>query len=166
MLMWEKAKDFLYKAFTVIFLATIVIWFLQTLDPRLNIVTESSNSLLAMIGSAIAPVFAPLGFGTWEASTAILTGLTAKEAVVSTLAVLMGAGDEAGLAAMLSRMFTPVSAFSFLCFVLLYMPCVAAFAAMRREMGSTLKSVAAMAAQTGVAWIMAFVIYHIALLIV
>lgn len=166
MLMWEKAKDFLYKAFTVIFLATIVIWFLQTLDPRLNIVTESSNSLLAMIGSAIAPVFAPLGFGTWEASTAILTGLTAKEAVVSTLAVLMGAGDEAGLAAMLSRMFTPVSAFSFLCFVLLYMPCVAAFAAMRREMGSTLKSIAAMAAQTGVAWIMAFVLYHIALLIV
>ena len=119
-----------------------------------------------MIGCAIASVFSPLCCGTWGASTAILTGLTAKEAVVSTLAVLMGAGDEAGLAAMLSRMFTPVSAFSFLCFVLLYMPCVAAFAAMRREMGSTLKSVPAMAAQTGVAWIMAFVIYHIALLIV
>ncbi len=159
--MWEKAKEFLYKAFTIIFLATIIIWFLQTLDTRLNIVADSSDSMLAAIGGFVAPLFAPLGFGNWIASTALITGLTAKEAVVSTLAILVGAGDEAGLTTLLGQLFTPLSAFSFLTFTLLYMPCVAAFAAVRREYGSTRQAAGVMAFQTGVAWVVAFLVYNI-----
>ena len=163
--MWEKAKDFLHKAFTVIFLASLVIWFLQTLDIRLNVVADSADSMLAAIGTAVSPLFAPLGFGDWRAGTALITGLSAKEAVVSTLAVLMGASDQTQLVPLLSQMFTPAQAFSFLTFTLLYMPCVAAFAAVRREYGSTVKAVGIMAAQTTVAWCIAFVVYRLALLI-
>lgn len=162
--MWEKAKDFLHKAFTIIFAATIVIWFLQSFDFKLNMVADSANSMLAAIGALIAPVFAPLGFGNWKVSTALLTGLTAKEAVVSTLAVLMGVGDATALTPLLSRMFTPLTAFVFLCFTLLYMPCVAALAAVRREMGSGKDAALAMLAQTGIAWLVAFVVLRIGLL--
>lgn len=162
--MWEKAKDFLHKAFTIIFVATIVIWFLQSFDFKLNMVADSANSMLAAIGALIAPVFAPLGFGNWKVSTALLTGLTAKEAVVSTLAVLMGVGDSAALTPLLSQMFTSLTAFVFLCFTLLYMPCVAALAAVRREMGSGKDAALAMLAQTGIAWLVAFVVLRIGLL--
>lgn len=161
---WEKAKDFIRKAFTVIFLASLVIWFLQTLDIRFNVVQDSADSMLAAIGALVAPIFAPLGFGDWRAGTALITGLTAKEAVVSTLAVLMGAANQTELQPMLAAVFPPAAAFSFLTFTLLYMPCVAAFAAVRREYGSTAKAVGLMAAQTTVAWCVAFVAYHLALL--
>lgn len=157
--MWEKAKDFLHKAFTVIFLASLVIWFLQSFDFGLHYLEDSSQSMLAAIGSAIAPVFASLGFADWRASTALLTGLTAKEAVVSTLTVLTGAGTDSALSAALQAMFTPLTAFSFLVFTVLYMPCVAAFAAARRELG-TVRAVVNAAFQTGVAYVVALVIYQ------
>ncbi len=162
--MWDKAKDFIHKAFTVIFVATIIIWVLQSFDTRFNVVDDSAHSMLAMLGSFIAPLFAPLGFGNWMASTALVTGLTAKEAVVSTLTVLTGTADSTGLAAALGQIFAPKAALSFLVFTLLYMPCVAAFAAIRREYGSGIKAVGIMAAQTGIAWCVAFCVYHIALM--
>lgn len=162
--MWEKAKDFLVKAFTVIFVATIVIWVLQNFDFRFNHVSDSGESMLAAIGRLIAPVFSPLGFGDWRASTALLTGLTAKEAVVSTLTVLTGAGETGALSGALLQIFTPLSAFSFLVFTLLYMPCVAAMAAVRREMGSGRAALLVMLYQTAIAWIVAFLVYRIGLL--
>ena len=144
LLMWEKAWDFIRRAFTVIFAATIVIWFLQHFDVRLNVVGEgSTDSLLAIIGTWIAPVFAPLGFGDWRVATALLTGLMAKEAVISTLGVLMNVGANLGSAA-LGGLFTLPSAVSFLVFCLLYTPCVAALAALRRELGSGVKTVLVM----------------------
>jgi len=154
LLLWEKARDFLQRAFTVIFLATIVIWFLQTFDTRLNVVTESAGSLLAMIGRLIAPVFAPLGFADWRCATALLSGFIAKESVVSTLGVLLG---QSGLAAL----FTTHSALSFLVFTLLYTPCVAAISAIRRELGSGLKAAGISALQCVIAWIAAFAVYQI-----
>ena len=159
--MWEKAKDFITRAFTIIFVAAIVIWFLQKFDFRFNVVADSSESMLAAIGSALAPIFAPLGFGDWRASTALITGLTAKETVVSTLAVLSGAGSDAALAVSLQSMFTPLTAFSFLVFTLLYMPCVAAMAAIRRELRSGVQAALMMVFQTAVAWLSAFVLYQI-----
>jgi len=157
--MWEKAKDFLVKAFTVIFIATLVIWVLSNLDIRFNLVTDQSTSMLASVGKGLAPLFAPLGFGSWQASTALVTGLTAKEAVVSTMAVLFGSGEE-GLAVTLSQYFSPLTAYAFLSFTLLYMPCVAAFAATRREMGSLWAALLVMLYQTATAWVVAFLIYH------
>ena len=139
--MWEKAKDFLKKAFTIIFVATIVIWVLQTFNWQFQMVADAGDSMLASIGAFIAPIFVPLGFADWRIPTALLTGLSAKEAVVSTLAVLTGAGADRQLAALLPGMFTPLTAVSFLVFTLLYMPCVAAFAAIRREMGSMRQAV-------------------------
>ena len=166
LLMWEKAKDFLQRAFTIIFLASLVVWFLQSFDPRFNLVSDSSTSMLAALGGLVAPIFAPLGFGDWRLSTALITGLTAKETVVSTLAVLLGAGtDQNALVPLLHTVFTPLTAVSFLTFTLLYMPCVASFAAIRRELASTGKAVAAMACQTGVAWVVAFVVYHLGAMI-
>ena len=151
LLMWEKAWDFIRRAFTVIFAATIVIWFLQHFDVRLNVVGEgSTDSLLAIIGTWIAPVFAPLGFGDWRVATALLTGLMAKEAVISTLGVLMNVGANLGSAA-LGSLFTLPSAVSFLVFCLLYTPCVAALAALRRELGSGVKTVLVMISQCCVA---------------
>lgn len=161
---WEKAKDFIRRAFTVIFLATLVIWVLQSFDARFNPVANSADSLLATIGGWVAPIFAPLGFGNWMASTALITGLTAKEAVVSTMAVLTGAAGSAGLPAIMGTLFTPASALSFLVFTLLYMPCIAAFAAVRREYGSGIKAAAIMAAETGIAWVVALIVYRVALL--
>lgn len=151
-LMWEKAKDFLQRAFTVIFVATIAIWFLQTFDLRFNVVTDSANSLLASVGSLIAPIFAPLGFGDWRVSTALITGFIAKESVVSTLEILMGGSALTGL-------FTLRAAISFLVFTLLYTPCVAAISAVRRELNSGFRAAFIAFAQTGVAWIMAFAVY-------
>ncbi|MEG1943061.1 MAG: nucleoside recognition domain-containing protein, partial [Angelakisella sp.] len=162
---WDKAKDFIYRAFTVIFLATLIIWVLQSFDTRGNPVTDSAASMLAIIGGWISPIFAPLGFGNWMASTALVTGLTAKEAVVSTLAVLTGAGEGAALSTVLAAAFTPASALSFLTFTLLYMPCIAAFAAVRREYGSGLRAAAIMASQTGIAWVVALLVYRMALLL-
>ncbi len=161
MLMWEKARDFLQKAFTVIFLATVIIWFLQSFDRRLNPVTDSAQSLLATIGQWIAPVFRPLGFSDWRVATALLTGFTAKEAVVSTLGVLLGTGT-AELGGALTGLFTPAAALSFLTFTLLYTPCVAAVAAIRRELHSTVKTLGVVAFQCGIAWVAAGVVYMVA----
>lgn len=130
-LIWEKAKGFIQKAFTIIFLASIIIWFLQTFDIRLNVAESADESLLAIIGSLAAPLFKPLGFGDWRISTALITGFTAKESVVSTLTVLLG-GD----VSQIHTLFTPFTAFVFLVFTLLYTPCVAAVATVKREMGS------------------------------
>ena len=159
LLMWEKAWDFIRRAFTVIFAATIVIWFLQNFDVRLNVVGQGSgDSLLAIIGTRLAPIFAPLGFGDWRVATALVTGLMAKEAVISTLGVLMGVGANLGSAA-LGSLFTLPSAVSFLVFCLLYTPCVAALAALRRELGSGVKTVLVMISQCCVAWLAAFCVY-------
>ena len=161
MLMWEKARDFLQKAFTVIFLATVAIWFLQTFDARLDPVTSGEQSLLAAIGRLIAPVFAPLGFADWRAATALVCGFTAKEAVISTLGVLTGTA-QAQLGTALSAMFTPAAALSFLTFTLLYTPCVAAVATIRRELRSVPKTVGVVIAQCAVAWVAAGVVYMLA----
>lgn len=163
LLMWEKAKDFITKAFTVIFVASIIIWFLQSFDTRLNIVADSSQSLLALVGQVISPIFYPLGFGDWRISTSLITGFTAKEAVVSTLSVLSGAGSQ-GITQALSSMFSPATAISFLIFTLLYTPCVAAIASIKREMGSGLQALGVVILQCGVAWVVALIAYRIALL--
>ena len=164
LLLWEKARDFLERAFTVIFMATIIIWFLQTFDARLNVVTDSRDSLLALVGQLIAPLFAPLGFGDWRMVTALISGFTAKEAVVSTLAVLLGT-SMAELGSALTAVFTPLTAVSFLVFTLLYTPCVAAVATIRRELGSSLKAFGVVLLQCGVAWVAAFVAYHVGMLL-
>ena len=160
MLMWDKAKDFIQRAFTIIFVATIIIWFLQTFDTRLNVVADSGESLLAFVGKILAPIFAPLGFSDWRVSTALLTGFTAKEAVVSTLSVLTGTST-ANLSDVLGTMFTGCSAASFLVFTLLYTPCVAAVAAIKREMNSALKATTIVVLQCIIAWLTAFVVYQI-----
>lgn len=160
LLMWDKAKDFIQRAFTVIFIATLIIWFLQTFDVRLNVVSDSGESLLAMIGKLIAPLFAPLGFGDWRAATALISGFSAKEAVVSTLSVLTGT-TMSGLGDTLGTIFTPLAAVSYLVFTLLYTPCVAAVATIRREMNSAWKTLAIVCMQCGVAWLAAFAFYQI-----
>ena len=151
-LLWDKAKDFLQRAFTVIFMATLVIWFLQTFDSHLNIVSDSQESILATVASVIAPVFAPMGFGDWRISTALITGFMAKESVVSTLSVLFGQ------TAALLGCITPVSAASLLVFCLLYTPCVAAIASIKRELGSRW-AVGVVIGQCVIAWVAAFVVY-------
>lgn len=157
LLLWDKAKDFISRAFTVIFVATIIIWFLQSFDARLNIVTRSQDSLLAAIAGFISPVFAPLGFADWRISTALITGFTAKESVVSTLTVLLGgqAGSVAGL-------FTPFSALVFLVFTLLYTPCVAAITSVKRELGGKW-AIGVAGVQCVIAWIAAFLLQTIGL---
>lgn len=158
-LMWEKAKDFLQKAFTIIFLASIVIWFLQTFDIRLNVADSAEQSILAALGSLVAPIFAPLGFGDWRVSTALITGFTAKESVVSTLTVLLGGNVSA-----VSTLFTPFTALVFLVFTLLYTPCVAAIATVKREMGGRKAAVLTVLSQCLIAWIMAFLVHLIGVL--
>ncbi len=160
MLIWEKARDFLERAFTVIFLATIIIWFLQTFDVRLNVVTDTSNSLLALIGKIIVPIFAPLGFGSWPIATSLIAGFTAKEAVISTLGVLTKTGT-GELANALGNMFTPLSAVSFLVFTLLYTPCVATIAVVKKELHSKLKAFGVVLFQCFIAWLLSFVAYQI-----
>ncbi len=154
LLLWEKAKDFLERAFTVIFLATIVIWFLQSFDTRLNVVDSSADSLLAMVGQLLAPIFAPLGFADWRCATALISGFIAKESVVSTLEILLGTSA-------LSALFTTKSAVSFLVFTLLYTPCVAAIAAIRREVGSPVRAGIIALSQCCVAYLAAFAVFAI-----
>ena len=164
-LCWDKAKDFLTRAFTIIFVATIIVWFLQTFDTRLNLVTDSANSLLATVGTVLAPLFAPLGFGDWRVSTALITGFIAKESVISTLGILTGAGTDVTVAA-LGNLFSPITAVSFLVFTLLYTPCVAAISAVKRELGSGWKAAGVALSQCAVAWAVAFLVYRVALLMV
>lgn len=156
-LLWEKSKDFLERAFSIIFVATIVIWFLQTFDFRLDMVTDSSESILASIAGVITPIFAPLGFGDWRISTALISGFMAKESVVSTLGVLFGTSS-------LSTVLTPLSAASLLAFCLLYTPCVAAITSVKRELG-TKWAVWVVIFQCIVAWIVAFIVHTIGLLL-
>lgn len=163
LLLWDKAKDFIQRAFSIIFIATVIVWFLQTFDARLNVVTDATDSLLAVIGRFISPVLHPLGFADWRVSTSLITGFTAKEAVVSTLAVLLNT-SVAELTGALSTIFTPLSAFAFLLFTLLYTPCVAAVAAIRREMNSTVKMIGVVLMQCFVAWLVAFIVYQIGMI--
>lgn len=158
LLMWEKAKDFLQRAFTVIFVITILIWFLQNFDLRMNVVADSADSILASIGKFVAPIFAPLGFADWRMVTALVSGFTAKEAVVGTFGVILGVGNEQ-LTTALHQLFDLRSACSFLAFTLLYTPCVAAVAAIRREMNSTWKTIGIIIMQCVVAWIVAWLVY-------
>ena len=154
LLLWEKAEDFLRRAFTVIFVASIIIWFLQSFDTRLNVVSDSANSLLALIGQKISPVFKPIGFGDWRCATALISGFVAKETVVSTLEVLLGG-------AAVTSLFTLRSAVSFLVFTLLYTPCVAAVATIRKEFDSTLKMLGVILMQCSIAWFVAYLAYGI-----
>ena len=160
LLLWEKARDFLERAFTVIFLATIIIWFLQTFDAKLNVVTDSADSLLALVGQFISVIFKPLGFNDWRVATALISGFTAKEAVVSTLAVLLGTST-ANLGAALGALFTPLSALSFLVFTLLYTPCIAAVATIRRELGSFWRMLGVVLLQCSVAWLVGMLVYQV-----
>lgn len=164
--MWEKGKDFIQRAFTVIFLGTIIVWFLQSFNWSLHMVEDSSTSILAYFGSLIAPIFLPLGFNDWRASTALITGLTAKEAVVSTLSVLTGAVTDVELSRALFTIFTPLSAFTFLTFTLLYMPCIAAFAATRRELGSMKYAALTALYQTSMAYVTGTLVFQIGRLII
>ena len=160
LLLWEKAKDCLERAFTIILVASVVIWFLQTFDARLNVVSDSANSLLALIGRGIAPIFLPLGFADWRVATSLISGFVAKEAVVSTLAVLLGTGV-AQLHLALPSMFSTLSAVSFLLFTLLYTPCIAAVATIHKELRSGWATLGVVLLQCGVAWIVAFAAYQI-----
>ena len=163
--MWDKAKDFITKAGTVIFLMSIVIWVLQNFTPSLAVASTPETSILGVFGRFIAPIFAPLGFGEWQASVSLLTGLVAKEAVVSTMSVLYGVSASADLSAILSGIFSPVAAYAFLVFTLLYMPCMSAFATIKRELGGWKWAVGAAVFQTALAWLTAFVVYHIGMLL-
>jgi ferrous iron transport protein B len=158
-LLWDKAKDFLQRAFTVIFIATLVIWFLQTFDPHMNRVTDSQESILAIISGLIAPIFVPMGFADWRISTALVTGFMAKESVVSTISVLFGS------AAAFQAVLEPVSAMSLLVFCLLYTPCVAAIASVRRELGSKWATIIVIG-QCCIAWIVALIVALIGMAIV
>ena len=164
LLMWEKAKDFLTRAFTVIFMATVIIWFLQTFDLKLNVVADSTESILAALGRLVSPLFAPLGFGDWRMVTALVSGFTAKEAVVSTFGVILGVSTEQ-LRGALHLLFTPASAASFLAFCLLYTPCVAAVATIRRELGSKWKTLVVVIGQCLIAWLVSLLVYRIALVL-
>ena len=150
-LLWDKAKDFLQRAFTVIVLATIVVWFLQTFDFQLNVVADSQNSILAVIAGAISPLFVPLGFGDWRVSTALIAGFMAKESVVSTLSVLFGSTEQLLVA------LTPLAVASLLVFCLLYTPCVAAIASIRRELGGKW-AVGVVVGQCVIAWVCALLV--------
>ena len=165
LLMWEKAKDFLTRAFTVIFVATIIIWFLQTFDLKFNVVDDSADSILASISRLVAPVFTPLGFGDWRMVTALVSGFTAKEAVVSTFGVILGVSTEQ-LEAALHSLFTPVSAASFLTFCLLYTPCMAAVATIKRELNSGWRTAVVVILQCVVAWLAALLVYQVGMLLV
>ena len=159
-LIWEKAKGFIQKAFTIIFAATLIVWFLQNFDAGLHLVSSADQSLLAKIGSIVAPLFAPLGFGDWRVSTALITGFMAKESVVSTLTVLLG-----GKTALLQTLFTPFTAYVFLIFTLLYTPCVAAIATVRREMGTVRAAAGIALMQCATAWIVAFVVHGVGMML-
>ncbi len=162
-LLWDRTWDFIRRAFTIIFVATLVVWFLMTFDVRMNPVEFGEGSILAALGGFIAPIFAPLGFGNWLSATAILTGFMAKETVISTFAVLTGS-TAVTLSSTLTTLFTPLTAYVFLVFVLLYTPCIAAISVAKREMNSSLAAMGIVIGQTAVAWIVAFIVYRIGLL--
>lgn len=161
---WEKAKDFIVRAFTILLIASVLIWFLQTFDFSLNMVENNGESIFGTLGHILKPIFVPCGFGDWRATVALLTGFVAKEAVVSTLGILYGVGDGASMVAIsdvLSTAFTPISAYSYMVFVLLYMPCVVAFATIRKEMNSWKWTLFAVGYQTGAAWIVSCLVYQV-----
>jgi ferrous iron transport protein B len=157
-LLWDKAKDFLQRAFSVIFIATLIIWLLQTFDTHLNLVVDSQESILAVVAGYVAPIFAPMGFADWRISTALVTGFMAKESVVATLSVLFGS------VAAFQAAITPVAAMSLLVFCLLYTPCVAAVAAVKRELGSRW-AVGVVVWQCVLAWIAALIVRLIGMMI-
>ncbi len=161
LLMWEKAKDFIQRAFTVIFVATVIIWFLGAFDERLNFVEDSSKSLLAYIGKLITPIFKPMGFADWRIVTSLIAGFSAKEAVVSTLGVLINIGT-GELASFLPTLFTTQSASAFLAFTLLYTPCVAAVATIKKELNSSLQTILVVVGQCAIAWLVSFGVYMVA----
>lgn len=163
LLIWDRAKDFIHRAFTIIFLASLIIWFLQTFDTHMNVVADSADSLLAAAGRVIAVILAPLGFGDWRAASALVAGFTAKEAVVSTLGVLTGT-TSATLAGSLGTIFTTQSALSFLVFTLLYTPCAAAVGAVRQELGRRRDALIFVVLQCAIAWVASFLVYQVALL--
>lgn len=159
--MWERAKGFIKKAGTIIFTMSVLIWFFQSFDFSFHMVEEPANSILGVIGKGIAPFFSPLGFGEWKSAVALLTGLLAKEVVVSTMGILNGIGEGAmEIATVIQTYFTPLKAYSFMVFTLLYTPCIAAFAAVKREMNSWKWALFSLAYQTGVAWLISFIIYQ------
>ena len=158
MLMWDKAKDFLERAFTVIFVATIIIWFLQHFDLSLNLITDFSTSILAAISGGISPIFMPMGFSDWRIVTALITGFMAKESVVSTLSVLFGSTAE------IMSVMTPLAAFSLLVFCLLYTPCIAAVTSIKRELGGRWAFFIVLF-QCALAWAAAFLVHLIGILI-
>lgn len=159
--MWEKAEDFIHKAFTIIFMASIIVWFLQNFNSQFYMV-NSNESIIAEIGKLSAPIFAPLGFGDWRMSTALITGITAKEVVISTLSVL--AVDANGVVN-LPKLFSPLTAYTFLVFCLLYPPCVASLATMRKELNSRWSTCGIIAYELAIAWVMAFIVRHIGLML-
>ena len=159
LLLYEKAKDFIVRAFTVIFFASVIIWFLQSFDIRFNVVTDTETSMLASVAKLLAPVFSLQGFGDWRAVTALISGFMAKEAVVSILEVLTSGGVG------IRDIFTPAAAYAFLVFTALYTPCVASFAAIRREYGNKAKGVFVALMQSVWAWIVSLVVYRILLLV-
>ncbi len=163
-LMYDKAKDFVTRAFTVIFLATVIIWFLQTFDFRLFVVEDSANSMLASLGRLLSPLFAPLGLSDWKLTTSLITGFTAKETVISTLAVLSGTSVDA-LPGVLTSMLTSAQAVSFLLFTLLYTPCVAAVAAIKRELNSGIKAAGVALLQCAIAWLISCIVYNLCMLL-
>lgn len=162
---WDSIKGFIKKAFTVIFMASVIIWFLQSFDSGLHPVTNCSDSLLAALGKWAAPVFTPLGFGDWRAASAVIAGLSAKEAVVSTFAVLAATAPDNCLSTLLSDIFSPLSAFSFMIFCLLYIPCIASLAAVRNQTGSWRQSILMMVSQTVIAWMAAFGVYQVGMIV-
>jgi ferrous iron transport protein B len=163
-LLWSKAWDYISQVFTVIFIASIAIWFLQTFDTRLNVVSDSSESILALLGQIISPIFTPLGFGDWKAATALISGFISKETIISSFAVLMGTGTT-GLTSALSQIFTPLTAFTFLIFTLLYTPCIATITIIKKETHSWLTALGVMIFQILVAWIVAYIIHTILIVI-
>ncbi|MGN0149605.1 MAG: ferrous iron transport protein B [Clostridia bacterium] len=164
--MWDKAKDFAVRAGTVLLLASIIIWLLQNLDLSLHMVSDSRDSIIGHIGRIIAPVFTPCGFGNWQAAVSLISGFAAKEAVVSTMSILYGVNSTTGLVSSLSQVFTPLSAYSFLVFVLLYVPCVAAVSALKTELNSKKLTFFSVCWQIGAAWIMSALVYQIGSLFV
>ena len=159
LLLWDKIRDFISRAFTVIFLMSVIVWALKTFGVRFNVVSDSEQSLLAHISRGISPVLAPLGFNDWRAAAALVTGFSAKEAVISTLTVLSET-DAAGIPAVLAEMFTPLSALSFMVFTLLYTPCIAAVNTVRGELGSNTAAFGIIVYQTGIAWLCAAFVYQ------
>ncbi|MPN06397.1 Fe(2+) transporter FeoB [bioreactor metagenome] len=162
--MWDKAKDFIERAFTIIFLASMLIWLLSNFNFRLEMINDASLSMLAIISGKLTFIFSPLGFGNWKAVSALVTGLTAKEAVVSTLVVLLNVTDNGQLVAAISQLFTPLSAISFMIFTLLYIPCFAAVATIKREVVSLKETLLILSYQMIIAWVMSFAVYQILLL--